>query len=241
MKEFQKYKKEISKLIVSIWYTDTYRVFEDFLYLSVVAIQNSLDFNQERENKYLKIINSYQKEDREKFPKILSLSIEAMQEWMGDFFWELFMELNLWNSYTGQYFTPFHVSEVMSRLTFKNDYKNILEKKWYISFHEPSCGSWGMIISSAKVMKEDGVNYQSSLLVNATDIDLKSVYMCYLHCTFYGIPAEITHWNTLTWEVFDTFHTLWYYKMLKIIKNIQREPGGISNGLKKEKFLELIK
>ena len=64
-----------------------------------------------------------------------------------------------------------------------------------------------MVLGFARAMLEKEMNYCTQLVVLATDIDLKCVYMCYLQLSLYGIPAVVIHGNTLTLEEWSRWFT----------------------------------
>ena len=116
----------------------------------------------------------------------------------------LFHDLELHNKYKGQFFTPQSVCDMMSLISFD---KNLVHEKGYINLYEPCCGSGAMIFGFAKAMAENELNYCHQLVVTATDIDLKCVYMCYLQLSLYGIPAVVIHGDTLTLEEWSHWYT----------------------------------
>ena len=60
------------------------------------------------------------------------------------------------------------------------------------------CGSGGMIIAAAVVMKNQGINYQSAMEVVAHDLDWRSVHMCYVQLSLLGISAIVAQGDTLS-------------------------------------------
>ena len=71
---------------------------------------------------------------------------------------------------------------------------------------EPSCGGGAMVIAAAKILQEEGVNYQKVMDVVAQDLDWKGVYMCYVQLSLLGISAICVQGNTLT-EPYDPHRT----------------------------------
>lgn len=63
--------------------------------------------------------------------------------------------------------------------------------------NEPSCGG-GMIIATACVLRNEGINYQRKIDVVAQDLDWKGVYMCYLQLSLLGIKAICVQGDTLS-------------------------------------------
>ena len=72
-------------------------------------------------------------------------------------------------------------------------------------------GAGGMILSFAKALKSNNINYQRDLLVEATDISDTCAYMAYIQLSLYGIPAIVYCGNTLTREVRFKMETPLYY------------------------------
>ena len=56
-------------------------------------------------------------------------------------------------------------------------------------------------------MREYGVNYQAVMEVQAIDIDVLCVDMCYIQLTLLHISAEVIHGNSLSFEVFRVWYT----------------------------------
>ena len=67
-----------------------------------------------------------------------------------------------------------------------------------IELTEPSCGSGGMIIATAKILRKNGINYQDALNVLAYDLEWRCVYMTYVQLSLYGINAGIIRTDALT-------------------------------------------
>lgn len=209
------YRKEIVKLIGELGYRhSTWQVFSDFVEMSAIAISNSVDWihKQEREKRYLEIINIYQKSEQQLFPKMLGYLVNALEDSIAleggptDILGQIFHELELHNKWKGQFFTPVNVCEAMGMITV-GDKAQIIEEKGYLTVGEPCVGSGAMVLGFAKAMKSSGMNYCTKMVVTAQDIDLKCVHMAYLQFSLYGIPAVVIHGNTLTVEEWSRWYT----------------------------------
>ena len=153
------YKKEFSTLIDKFAYRySRWQVWNDFLSLSALSLANVMPGpeNGEREEQYLSIMDSYQKEDQEAFPKMLGLVVLALEENPEqDFLGSLYHYLDLQQEQKGQFFTPYHICECMSELQFTGDEKaEKLEEKGCISVNDPACGAGAMLIAFANVAKD---------------------------------------------------------------------------------------
>ena len=49
----------------------------------------------------------------------------------------VFHELELHNTYKGQFFTPYHLARMMAEMAFSGNAKDIIEERGYITASEP--------------------------------------------------------------------------------------------------------
>ena len=54
-------------------YHNRFKVFEDFISCSVIALENRLCFSEAREKKYLRVVRGYEKEDVTCMAQLLAL------------------------------------------------------------------------------------------------------------------------------------------------------------------------
>lgn len=99
----------------------TYTVWSDCMALFAITLANTsiLPLAKEepfksvytgREREYLRIINSYEKKERKLFPQMFALLMEELELHPNqDLLGSLFMELEISNKHTGQFFTPYNV------------------------------------------------------------------------------------------------------------------------------------
>lgn len=126
--------------------------------------------SDEIEQRYLNTVKQYAKEQAVLKIFLLALLVMALEEKHQDFLGQVYMQLNLGNVTTGQFFTPYHVSKLMSEINFI-EIEDKLKDQEFITLSDPCCGSAGMIIAFAETMKNKGYNYQNQLYVEAIDID----------------------------------------------------------------------
>lgn len=206
--------KTIQKLgqVHSVW-----SVFSDFVELGALCIANSCSSNKDgvwekRETQYLTTISKYSENEQKLFPEMFADLVQALEyelTWANaptDVLGTLFHELELHNKYKGQFFTPQDVCNMMGAIAF-SDKEVQLKECGYLSLHELCCGSGAMVLGLAKAMMDTELNYCTQLVAQATDIDVKCVHMCYLPLSLYGIPAVVTHGNTLTCEEWSRWET----------------------------------
>lgn len=194
------YKKEIINTILSMSgdYAP-YNIFSDWVEMCALAIQNSITMIhgkvwQDREQTYINIARRYTERQLEQFAQMFVWLGDALTEELTDVLGEVYMEANMGNKYTGQFFTPFHVSELCARLGINSE---DLPTSEVLTIHEPSCGAGGMIIAACKVLHDAGFDFQRRLQVVAQDLDWKGVYMTYLQLSLIGCNALVVQGDTL--------------------------------------------
>ena len=194
-------KKEIIKRIERIaGKYSAYEVFSDWIRCCALAISNSTTLIrlrgkiwEDREKAYMETISRYTSKEAELFPEMLALLTMALEKDMEDVLGEIYMSSGMGSKAAGQFFTPYHLSELCAELTVAEQ-----DSTGIYRINEPSCGGGGMIIAKAKSLKNQGINYQRKMQVVAQDLDWKGVYMCYLQLSLLGIPAICVQGDTLT-------------------------------------------
>ena len=192
------YEEEIVKTIISLsGNRSPYDVFCDWIKCLALSISNTTELFhnaiwQIREQEYLKTIRSYEK-DAMKFVEMKDLLVMALDEDMTDILGKVYMDSGCGNKNTGQFFTPFHISLMTTQMALS---KNVSSDHPAI-INEPSCGSGGMIIAAAKILKFRGVDPGRAMRVTAQDLDWKAVYMTYIQLSLLGINAVVIQGDTL--------------------------------------------
>jgi hypothetical protein len=228
------HRKELIRLIKEAAHVhDIYRVFNDFLEMSAISVSNTVDptHREERERRYLELINAYEKKDQGLFPQMFAHLTEALEEnakttGPEDVLGPVFHDLELHQKYRGQFFPPQNISDMMAMIACGGEHQRAIQEKGYISMCEPACGSGVMATSMCKAMMKESLNYCSQLVVTAIDIDLKCVHMTYLQLSLYGIPAVVIHGNTITMEEWSR----WYTPVYILNGWIWRARCGLKNG-----------
>lgn len=167
-----------------------YNIFEDWVKCMALAFANQVQFNQNRENDYIETIGKYTEEEQRKMFEMTAWLVEWADEEMTDMLGYLYMHLELGSKGHGQFFTPYHICQMMAQMQKYDDIEH--------TANEPTCGAGGNMIALAEAMKLQGVNYQQKLSVVCQDLDIKAVYMAYVQMTLYGIPAICFQSNTLS-------------------------------------------
>lgn len=147
----------------------SHNIFQDWVQMMAISISNQVDYDDGLEETYKSIAKKYTQEQLIKLCEMNGILVELFQNGISDYLGEIYMKLNAGNTRTGQFFTPFHICELMAEIQMKEyDGKEIV-------MNEPSCGGSANILAIAKVMKNKGFNYQELLKVIAQDLDYKCV------------------------------------------------------------------
>lgn len=192
-------KKDIIKIINSIaGKYSAYEVFTDWIRCFALSISNSCQVIhdkvwKDREQLYLDTIKRYTIKEVIKFVEMRDLLIETLEDNPTDVLGQIYMESGMGSKAAGQFFTPYHLSELCAKLALPE-----ADEEGLYRINEPSCGGGGMIIAAAVALKEKGVDYQRKMRVVAQDLDWKGVYMCYLQLSLLGINAICVQGNTLS-------------------------------------------
>ena len=185
---------------------NTYEVFTDFILCCALTYAQVSHYTEDKEQRYLKIINKYCKEERQKFADLMAILIRAYTNKdgstkFGDILGDIYMACGFGSSAQGQFFTPFSVCQAMAKM------QGIPKKNKIISVMDCAVGGGALPIAYAEHLYNNGINYQINMLLHATDISINSVCMCMIQCSILGIPAIITHGNALTNEVWEVWET----------------------------------
>lgn len=166
-----------------------WQAWADFITMSACSL--SLSDREQREEEYVSIAKRYQPEELQRICEMFALTVDALEENPNqDFLGDLFMRFDLGNTWKGQFFTPYCICRMMSSLT-ADDLKAQVEEKHWVHSHDPACGAGATLIAFANECKDQGVNYQTSALFVAQDIDRTAALMCYVQLSLLGCPGYV--------------------------------------------------
>ena len=173
-----------------------WEVWQDFIIMSAISISNVVDgsHRDSREKQYLDRVAKYSEKELETFSQMLAEVTNAMEQNPDqDFLGELFMALDLGNEWKGQFFTPYDVCRLMASMTYNNDLKQKIAQKGWVSVSDPACGAGALLIAFANDCRRPGheINYQTSVLFVAQDIDFLAGMMCYIQLSLMGCPGYV--------------------------------------------------
>jgi hypothetical protein len=200
MNHLKEFRKGIESLAgrYHIW-----QVFEDWTEAAAIELHQATYVmvsgrkNTEVEKQYMDIISRYDPEDvRKVFPTLFLHVVEGLQEEPCDFLGQAFMELDLGSHWHGQFFTPYHLSKMMAQMTLQE-----IPDKGVITISEPACGSGGLLVACAEVLRDREIDPTFRMHAVATDVDSTCFNMAYIQLSLMGISAEVCLGNTLSCEV----------------------------------------
>lgn len=206
----------IKRINASVYRFDKHQLISDVFECGAITISNMVDLisKDEREKRYLQIIKKYQKEEQALIAEIFSMIFALLSSVVydnGRFYdnlGELFMRCNQGSSSAGQYFTPYHVSEMMARMTIGDEILEKSKNDGILTLNDSCCGGGGMMMAALDVLKNKyNINYTRNCFILCSDIDLRCVHMTYLQLSLAGVPAIVKHQNSLTCETWSIWKT----------------------------------
>jgi len=205
IKEFTK------KLEMADYGRHTRDIFSDFLTLSANALANVVYKNDDLEKEYLDIISKYK--NPVVFAELFAMIVnEFERENFQDLMGRIYMQGNFGNSNAGQFFTPFHLSDMMAQIIiYEDDLKKKIQERGYITVCDPCVGAGGMIIAAAKTIYNLGYNPQQTMFFSAMDIDKSCVEMTFIQTSLLGLCGEVIWGDTISLKTWRAYQTLFYY------------------------------
>jgi hypothetical protein len=199
-------KKEFLRLLdEATGHRNRHEVFRDFVTMSAISLHNVLARSQSLEDEYLAIMARYNKEEQGVFPKLLGELTLLLDSEPRDVLGQLFMQLDLGNDRTGQFFTPPEVSEMMARMLFESVTEE--QSREFVTLSEPACGAGGMVLAFAKALIAAGLNPSQAMWAECTDIDRTVALMCYVQLSLWHIPAVVIVGNSIARTERERFYT----------------------------------
>lgn len=222
------FKKDIIKNLVGLSGKHSIsEIYFDWVHMMAYSISNSADKEQYdiREAAYLEVIRKYKKEESKIFAECFGLLVLAFERKTTDWLGEIYMSLEISNKNSGQFFTPYGVSRLMSEIVFNGNEEKLKERDW-IGYYEPCCGAGSMILAFAETMRKKKYNFQQQLVVWCEDIDENCLLMAYVQLSLLGIKAVCKVKNSLSQEEFS----VWYTPFIKLFPPVFEKKGSELEG-----------
>ena len=167
--------------------------------MSACSISNAVDqaHREAREKIFLNAREKYAEEEMQVMAEMLGMVVAALDENQDqDLLGEIFMTLGLGNEHNGQFFTPYNVCRAMSELTI-GDVAAQVEAQGWVSAADPACGAGALLVAFANECLRQKVNYQTSVLFVAQDIDFIVGLMCYIQLSLLGCAGYVVIGDSL--------------------------------------------
>ena len=221
-------------------------VWRDFIIMYACALSNAVDKSHydEREKRYLKIIKKYNTQEQKLFPELAAQIVVALEKNPDqDFLGDIFMSLDLGSKTNGQYFTPYHISEFMSKIVINNDtVESARKEKGYVTINDCCCGGGAMLIAGInelrKQMAANNMNYQNHVLVIAQDIDETVALMCYIQLTLLGVAGYVKVGDSISEPIIENddmknyWFTMMYFTDIWVTRRLTHSLGEFTKEVK---------
>lgn len=167
-------------------------LWDDFITLVACTIgQVDSTKKNEREKAYAETSKKYKPVELAAMSDMFTEIVRGLEDNPDqDFLGDLFMKLELYNEYRGQFFTPYNVCSMMAHISSPS-MQGEVEEKGYISVNDPACGAGALLIAFANEALRQKVNYQQRMLFVAQDIDFTAAMMCYIQLSLLGCPGYV--------------------------------------------------
>ncbi len=192
-------------------YKDKGEHFRNFCTLSYCALAKQTAFSKEEadnlEERYMSVVHSYKnKDDIRKMPKLMSLTLTALQHGGCDFLGELATELEILDKDNGQFFTPYYVAKMMRKMLLP-DIPETIEQDGFFSASDPAAGAGCMLLAIADEVVQQGFDLSECLSIEAIELNRTTYHMLFVQLALRGIPAHVVNGNSLTQEIFEESYT----------------------------------
>jgi hypothetical protein len=196
-----------------------FTLFSDFCFMAASTLKQHVSgqFSQDLEDSFLSVEKKYSQKERDRFPRLFNCVVDALENDLSDFLGSVYMDLGFGNVRAGQFFTPDHVCYMMAEMSI-HDAKAIIEKKGFITICDPCVGAGSMLLAAAKVLKSQGIDFQSKTLFYGTDIDRTCFHMAYIQLSLIGAPCVISLGDSLAQTFQDHWKTLGMSKIFQWCK-----------------------
>ena len=181
-------------------------VWTDFVRLFACSLAIPLEPNPEKRSARVKLYRdtakAYTPDEMAQFTELVAITVLALEKNpQQDFLGKLYMSLDFGSSWHGQFFTPWDVASLMSKITFA-DVHEIVQHDGYATINDNTCGAGCMLLAAADNYRNgrpgEARNYQTDLLFVAQDIDPVVAQMCYIQLSLMGCAGYVAIGNSLT-------------------------------------------
>lgn len=202
----KKFAAEVSAIITP---GKAFRKFDDFCVLVSRGIQiltaGDCQISAEALAEFGEIRSRYPAQDLERFNEMTRIAGDALASGGGDFLGRVCGEMGALDHATGQFFTPFEVSELLVSVNAP-DISQVVRRDGYYLGHEPTAGSGGMIVALADHAENNGVSLDD-VFIEAWELVPETFHMLVVQLSLRGVAAAVVRGNTLTGEKSEVIYT----------------------------------
>ncbi len=189
----EQFKKKLEKLCSC---RNTHDVWNDLMTACACAISNSFDAEhfEMREKEFMEAEKRLggQEDAAELFALLMEeIARNPKQDLLGS----LYTEYGLIKEIKGQFFTPYHVANLMAKITATSRKNN---SSGYETVTDIACGSGVMLVAAFNACSEQGGNPKEDLFFVGQDLDSVAAKMCYIQLSLLGAAGYVCVSNSLT-------------------------------------------
>ena len=155
------------------------------------------------EAQYMERIKPYDKAELTSFSELLAITISVHHNSYSDFLGEIAGEAELLNKRGGQFFTPYPICCLMTKMSFGNVRAQVKEKG-ILTVGEPAVGSGALVIASAEEVASQEIDPRVHLQFDCTDVSRDAFNMAYIQLSALGLQAIVHHGDTLSGEYWES-------------------------------------
>lgn len=202
----QHYEKEFSKALLQLEQTGQ-ATFDDFLEFFALSIRFICTPDQPIAQRLHSIVVSLSQQTEDIYLSMM----ETLMQWAKhtppcDLLGPFFMNRGPKRKTNGQHFTPDEICRLIATLNGPP------KPSGFTHIGDPACGSGAMMLGYEYTYNH---TKYPDVIYHLQDIDIRCVYMAYIHAFLFELTAVITHGNTLT----DKTNSVWYSpKYVQLIK-----------------------
>lgn len=172
-------------------------LWSDWVHMVAIAISNAVAYREDREKLYQAYASKYTPDEIERMKQAFALYVDLVdanpyQDLLGN----TYMHLDMGNSKTGQFFTPYNIASLTASLGIEAVVDEI-KRNGYGALNDPACGGGAMLIAGADALRQHGVNYQQSAFFVGQDLNATTALMCYIQLSVLGCAGYVRVGDTL--------------------------------------------
>lgn len=198
MNEYEeKFMKAFDKLCKT---RNAWQAWTDFVNAAAISISNIVDTDnyEQREAAYMSIASGYTSEEMKNVARLMAITVMALEkDPEQDFLGSMFMKLSLGSNLHGQFFTPYHVCQLMAGIE-KEAIVEEIKQNGHMTVNEPACGAGANVIAIRAEVVKAGYDPDKRMFAIAQDIERNSAMMCYIQLSFLNVPGYVVVGDTLS-------------------------------------------